>query len=169
MKIEMKAYLADSSISCDVMKRVESMCDSVGFDYPGDMFLCDAISEAADSNVPIYNDELLSSYQDVEMHIKDALHYGIPEDFSIPRIIGMGYQLFLEEVAYENISSIMFDRMAATANMDPRLTGDDVDPETTERVIATIESLCKDIDPNLTFDAIDALYVETMAPFKQKG
>ena len=167
MKIEMKTYQADRSISCSVMTRIEATCDSVAFDYPGDMLLCDAISEAADSGVPIYHQELLASYQDIEMHIKDALQYGIPEDFSIPKIIAMGYQLFLEEMAYENISNIVFDRMASSANMDPQLTGDDVDPEFTERVIETIESLCEDIDPNLTFDAIDALYVEAMAPFKK--
>jgi hypothetical protein len=56
MTIELREYSIENSLEQDDIELMNEF-----FDYDGGTYICDAISEIADSNVGIYNEEILKN------------------------------------------------------------------------------------------------------------
>jgi hypothetical protein len=92
---------------------VEEMLDKSGY-------LCDAISETADSNIPIYNAEIWEGASSISEYIEEAIAEGLAptegRDIDLIRIFQSGYYVFYQSLLYDNLDAIAFNYIAEKVN-----------------------------------------------------
>lgn len=72
-------------------------------------YICDAISEIADSNVSIYNSDLWDWARDNEEYVEQAVNeFGIDsKDFDLIRLFQQGQYLYNSEYMYEHLDEMI--------------------------------------------------------------
>jgi hypothetical protein len=92
---------------------VEEMLDKSGY-------LCDAISETADGNIPIYTQEVWENASKLQDWIEEAISEGIAPtgsgDVDLVKIFQSGYYVFYQELLYDNLDNLAYNYIAEKVN-----------------------------------------------------
>ena len=95
----------------DVNERVGLACRALLNDYcRASVSFEDAITEIADGITPVYTWELCRACADIrdyaDMAVNEGLYYADAENFSLDRLLMVGYCLFIENALRENLDDI---------------------------------------------------------------
>lgn len=141
-------YILDDEIDA-----VEEMLDRTGY-------LCDAVSETADSFIPIYTSDVWDNASKISEYIEEAISEGIApvhgnsSDIDLIRIFQSGYYVYYQSVIYDNLDEIVFNYVAEKIN-EYLGTVDNVDSIDIDGVNDAIENAVANIDNNDDYDALD--------------
>ena len=94
-----------------------------------DNYICDAVSELADSYVPIYYNDLWANAAEIRNYIEDAINEGLCDtrDTDLMRIFSAGYYQYFSQVIYENIEAIAYNVLVDYVNGMDFIEGLDID------------------------------------------
>lgn len=82
------------------------VCDEVT-EYSDSSYLCDAISEVASNNVPIYNQELCEKCWELNEYVAEAKAQGLLEGADdLFKMLEMGAYEYYTELLYNNLDTI---------------------------------------------------------------
>lgn len=147
--LEKKNYESLNCIDGDT-----DVCEEIE-DYTG--YICDAISEAADSFVSIYNSDLWENAPNIEGCIGDAISEGLVDlkNFDLMRLFQAGEYEYYIQLLYDNLETIVYNVAVNYLNENyPNVEVNEKD----------LEDVLTDIDNNNTFDditdAVDCLIEE---------
>lgn len=102
-------------------------------------YICDIITEIADSNVDIYTADLMKWNADNYSYVDDAMQeFGVPSEFDMVRAIQMGQYLCYERAMYENLSTLI--KLNILTNIDAE--------EITQEVLDRIDEIADAEDNN---------------------
>lgn len=117
-------------------------------DYSGHHYICDVISEIADSNIDIYYYDLFKWLPDNYSYVEEAIENGLVDtsNADIPKMIQAGQYEYNTQNLYENLDSIMLyyclDYIENTLNIE----------ELTESQYEELENKCTNVDNNDTLE-----------------
>jgi hypothetical protein len=100
----------------------EDALDSFVNDYTDSnhSYVCDIISEVADSSVPIYYNEIWEDAREIEEYIGEAIAQGLYEvsgtDFDLHKLFQAGYYQYYTQSLYQNLDEMVFNFMADMVN-----------------------------------------------------
>ena len=90
---------------------------------PGYSYICDGISEIADSNIDIYNYDLWDSAKDFQEWTEQAMGEGLADpnskDFTLEKAFQAGQYQYYTQVAYENEKALYFNILVNLLNDYP--------------------------------------------------
>lgn len=137
-----------------------------GVDYNGCCYICDMISEVADSSIDIYTSDLLDWVKNNYDYIEDALdEFGTPQDSNgkadFFQMIRQGEFLYYERLFYDNIDSFI-KYYVLKYLIDNKISIDD------EKLEELLEVDSTDIDNNDYLEDIDD-YVEEFLKDKEEN
>ena len=96
-KINLTRRITDND---EINERLIGARETLAYDYSGNIYICDAISEIADSATPVYYWELYEATPDlaewIEQGIEEGIIYIDAKDFSFPDLLMQGYYLMIE-------------------------------------------------------------------------
>lgn len=135
-----------------------------GVDYNGCYYICDMISEVADSFVDIYNDDLLDWAKNNYNYIEEALdEFGTPQDNNgkadFFQMIRQGQYLYYDNLFYDNIDNFI-KYYVLKYLIDNKISIDD------EKLEELLEVDSTDVDNNDYLEDIDN-YVEEFLKDKE--
>jgi hypothetical protein len=84
-------------------------------------YVCDAISEVADSYIPIYNSDVWKNASDIQEHIEEAIAQGLAPteggtDIDLVKIFQAGYYQYYTQSLYNNLDTLAFNYIADKVN-----------------------------------------------------
>lgn len=87
--------------------------------YNGSMYVCDAISELADSYIPIYDNDVWKDAYEISDYIEQAISEGLVDtsDINLVKIFQGGYYCYYTELLNNNLDAIAFNIIANNINM----------------------------------------------------
>ena len=155
--LERKDY---ESLNCidndiDVCKELE---DGTGY-------ICDAISETADSNVSIYNNNLWENAPAIRDYIEAAIEEGLVDTSKVDlmKIFQAGEYEYYTQLLYDNLKTIIYNIAVEYINKEyPDIEIDEDD----------LENVLDDIDNNDDFDRITEAvdeFIEDMQNEEEEG
>ena len=153
--IENKGYnligILDDEIDC-----LESFVN----DYSGTTYLCDSITEIADSYIPIYHNHIWENVSDIQEYVEEAIAQGLVDtsgrNVDLVRIFQAGYYEYYSQALYNNLDSLCYNYIANAVN-DTLNNNDDLTAESLdfESIIESIENEVADSDNNNTYDDLN--------------
>ena len=148
--VEIKEYQLKHILDGEI-DVIEEMLDKSGY-------LCDAISETADSNIPIYNAEVWEDAHKISEYIEDAISEGIAPtgagDVDLIKIFQSGYYVFYQELLYENLDTLAFNYITNKVN-EFLMNFNGADKVDITEVESVIEEETDSTDNNDTFSDLD--------------
>lgn len=121
-------------------------------------YVCDAISELADSYIPIYTGEIWEGASDISDYIEQAIAEGLaPVDgrnIDLSKIFQSGYYVYYQESLYKNLDAMAFNYVVDKIN-EFLSEVDDVSELDIDEIEGEIESATDSYDNNNTFDDLD--------------
>lgn len=117
-------------------------------DYSGYQYICDVISEIADSNIDIYYADLFEWCKHNYEWVEEAIAQGLCDlqNPDIPKMIQAGQYEYNTQDLYENLDSIMLNYCLNYIEHDLELT------EITQEQFEKIENKCTNVDNNDTLE-----------------
>lgn len=124
-----------------------------GVDYNGCYYICDMITEVADSFVDIYNDDLLEWAKDNYSYIEEALdELGTPQDSNgkadFIKMIQQGEYLYYERLFYNNLDEFIKYYILKYL-IDNEISIDD------DKLDNLLDYITSEIDHNQEFNEVD--------------
>lgn len=115
--------------SDELIESVSNALHNVAEQYSGDIYICDAILEQADSCVPVWNKAVLDQAGDLEEYVGEVIREGLIDlsrnKFSLVNLMRVAWYEFIQENVYQEVSTIAFNYMADLLNDgDAELNGD---------------------------------------------
>lgn len=111
-------------------------------------YICDAISEYADSYVPIYNSEIWSNASDCQEWIENAMNEGLTEGVTdLVKIFQIGMYLYYQEMASTELPTMAFNVMCNA--LEDINFKDDADESEIDDIM---DSLANEFDHNDSWD-----------------
>ena len=102
-------------------------------------YICDIITEIADSNVDIMTADLMKWNAGNYSYVEDAIQeFGVPSDFDMVRMIQQGQYLCYERAMYENLSTLI--KLSILTNIEAE--------EITQEVLDRIDEIADAEDNN---------------------
>lgn len=102
MMLDYKAY----EIYEDIFGDDQSVCDEVT-EYPESSYLCDAIMEVADANIPSYDFDLCKVCWELNSYVEEAKFQGLLEGANdLMQILRIGAYEYYTELLYDNLDTI---------------------------------------------------------------
>jgi len=154
--LEKKDY---TSLHC--IKDDTDSCQEVETNYNGSTYLCDAISETADRNVNIYNNELWKTAPSISDYIEEAIEQGLVDTSKVDlmRIFMAGEYQYYTQLLYDNLETIVYNYAVNYINNKyPELEIDEDD----------LESALSKIDNNNRFDDVEDIVSELFEELTEK-
>jgi hypothetical protein len=160
--IEMRSYELLGNLD-DELDALESFV----VDYDGSTYICDAISEIADSYIPIYNYDVWKNASNIQEHIEEAIASGIAptegNNLDLIRIFQAGYYQYYTQSLYNNLDTLAFnyiaDKVNEAINNLNKETQESIDLEAVE---SSIEDETYGYDNNNTYDDLDEFTKEVI-------
>lgn len=85
--------------------------------YSDSQYICDAISEIADSYIPIYTNAVWENASDISEYIEDAISQGLGSlENGLISVFQSGYYNYYTQVLYNNFDSFKFNYVALALN-----------------------------------------------------
>jgi len=107
MRIEKRDYSLELSDQTDI-------CENLEDELSGYTYICDGISEQADSCVDIYNHDLWESAKDFQEWIERAQKEGLSEGVTdLIKLFQIGQYQYYTQMAYDNEKEIYFNIILA--------------------------------------------------------
>lgn len=152
--IELRSYNLLNDLEDD-----QDVIDSFIGDYSGSTYICDAISEIADSQIPIYTSDIWDGARNIREYIEEAQESGLCEGVTdIDKIMQAGYYQYYTQVLYDNLDTMAFNIVAEKVNNKLADLDDDAyDLIDLYELDAEIENETDGYDNNNTFDDLDSL------------
>lgn len=125
------------------------------FDYSDDNYICDTISEIADSNVEVSNYHLWENAPKISEWIERAIEEGLVDttNFDLMRCFMAGHYEYNTEVLYNNIEELIYNYAVKKINDMEIEIDDNFDIDEFE---SELESRLSNIDNNSKFYEIDS-------------
>ena len=116
MAIEKLDYKLNGILDCE-LDIIEELAND--FDQDNSSYVCDAISEKADSYTPIYYNEIWENARDIDEYIEQAVSEGFVDtsNFDLMKLFQAGYYVYNTEVLYENFGIIAFNKVVDYVNI----------------------------------------------------
>lgn len=113
------------------------------FEYSGNTYVCDAITEIGDNFIPIYTSDVWKNAGDIQEYIEEAIAQGIAHvegtNIDLIRIFQAGYYQYYCQSLYDNLDTLAFnyiaDKINEAVNELNRATLDAIDFEAVEKAI----------------------------------
>jgi hypothetical protein len=125
-------------------------------------YICDAISEAADSAIPIANYEIWKYASDISEYIEDAISEGLapvdPSNVDLIKIFQAGYYQYYNQALYTNLDIMVYNYMVEQVNeyLD-QMDEDILDELDMAEIEERLEDEADNFDNNNMFDFIDEI------------
>lgn len=86
--------------------------------YTGSQYVCDVISEIADSYIPIYNNDVWDGASEIRDYIEQAISEGLADttNADLIKIFQAGYYCYFTEILYNNLDAIAFNTIVEKVN-----------------------------------------------------
>lgn len=124
-------------------------------------YVCDVISEVADSYIPIYNHSVWENASALQDYIEDAISEGIAGveggDIDLVKIFQAGYYVYYQQSLYDNLDTIAFNMVVDKVN-EYLAEQDTVENLDLDGIENTIESETENFDNNNQMDSIDDIF-----------
>jgi hypothetical protein len=152
-----------SKKSYGLIGRLEDEIDALEqfADHSG--YICDAISEIADSYIPIYDGDVWANISDISDFVEDAISEGIAPvssgDVDLIRIFQSGYYIYYQQSLYDNLEELVYNYVVDKVN-DYLNTLDDTSNLDMEAIEGEIENATGNIDNNDTFSDLDDIVTQ---------
>ena len=116
MTIEKRDYKLNGLLDGEV-DAIEELATE--FDNNSDAYVCDAITETADSYIPVYNYDLWENARDISEYIEQAVSEGLVDtsNLDLMKTFQAGYYVYYTEVLYENFEIIAFNKVVDGVNI----------------------------------------------------
>lgn len=134
-----------------ILDNEEDMLSSFENDYTGSsMYVCDLISEVADSYIPIYYNDIWEHARDISDYIEEAQAQGLAEGVEdLQKLFQCGYYQYYTESLYKNLDTIAYNMVVDKINEHlGTLTESVIDNIDFGELESKIEELTKDYDNN---------------------
>jgi len=133
--------------------------------YDGSTYVCDAISEIADSNIPIYNNDIWKNVQDIQEYIEQAISSGIVDTshngIDLIKVFQGGYYEYNTQLLYANLDSVAFNMVADKLNeYFNTLTEEQLTSLDLTEIEEELESKTEHFDNNNYLSVIDDIFEE---------
>lgn len=134
-------------------------------EYDGSTYVGDAISEVADSNVPIYYNDIWKNAQDIQEYIEQAVAEGLVDTSSnqidLNKIFQVGYYEYITRLLYANVDSFAFNTVAVKLNeYFNTLTEEQLASLDFADIEEDLESKTENFDNNNHLSVIDDIFEE---------
>ena len=134
-------------------------------EYDGSTYVGDAISEVADSNVPIYYNDIWKNAQDIQEYIEQAVAEGLVDTSSnqidLNKIFQVGYYEYNTRLLYANVDSFAFNMVADKLNeYFNTLTEEQLASLDFADIEEDLESKTENFDNNNHLSVIDDIFEE---------
>lgn len=134
-------------------------------EYDGSTYVGDAISEVADSNVPIYYNDIWKNAQDIQEYIEQAVAEGLVDTSSnqidLNKIFQAGYYEYNTRLLYANVDSFAFNTVADKLNeYFNTLTEEQLASLDFADIEEDLESKTENFDNNNYLSVIDDIFEE---------
>lgn len=128
-------------------------------------YVCDVISEVADSYIPTHNNDVWKNASDIQEHIEEAIASGLAGveggNIDLIRIFQAGYYQYYTQSLYNNLDELAFNAVAEKVNEYLNtLTEEEVAKIDIFEVESAIEEDVDNFDNNNQLDAIDDIAKE---------
>jgi hypothetical protein len=81
-------------------------------------YVCDAINELADNNVPIYYNDIWEHARDSKDYVENAQKEGLCEGVTdVEKLFQIGYYMYYQQSLYNNLDVIAFNEVAEKVNV----------------------------------------------------
>lgn len=127
-------------------------------DYKHSTYVGDAITQAADSAIPIYNSDVWKNAADIEEYIEEAIASGIAPtqgDINLIGIFQAGYYQYYSQSLYNNLDVLVYNHIVEEIN---EYINGNIDEEVEldfESIEEHIEDEAGDFDNNNQFSILD--------------
>lgn len=116
-------------------------------------YICDAITEQADSAIPIYYADIWKNAKDISEYIEDAISEGLApvdgNDIDLQRIFQAGYYNFYTSLLYDNLDIIAYNTVVSKVNEHiEKLTEEQLEKIDMDDIEERIERETEDYDIN---------------------
>lgn len=150
--------------SDNVQASIKDALYQLTHNYSNGTYLCDAIMEVADHNVPVYNGAVLDEAVYLEEYAARAVEEGLytikRETFSIVDLFRVAYYMVIEEAVYGNIQDVIYNIMVETVNTYCDEHGiDEIDTDSLEDELSSIAKMLGTDD---TYSRIEASALEAI-------
>jgi len=113
--LELKAYNLLGELNDE-----QDLLESFISDYKHTTYVGDAITEAADSYIPVYNSDVWKNAADIQEYIEEAIASGIAGveggDIDLIRIFQAGYYQYYSQSLYNNLDEMVYNHIVEEVN-----------------------------------------------------
>lgn len=132
--------------------------------FSGSTYICDAITEISDNNIPIYYNEIWANVKDISEYIERGLEEGIADiSKGLEVVFQVGYYLYHSDNLYNNLEELKFNFAAEALNKYIQAHELSLNIEGLENAITDLVS---DIDNNSTYDELENVITELVDNIK---
>lgn len=120
-------------------------------------YICDAVSEIADSYIPIYNYDVWANASDIQEYIEEALASGLVDttgDIDLIKIFQAGYYEYYSQSLNNNLDAMTYNYVANKVN-EYLNTLEDVEGIDLDEVESEISDATTNYDHNNDFDDLE--------------
>jgi len=152
--LEKKEY---SSLHC--IDGDTDACEDL-LNYSGGTYICDAITETADSNVHIYNNDLWETAPSISDYIEEAIEEGLVDTSKVDlmKIFMAGEYQYYTQLLYDNLETIVYNY--AVDCLNKKYPDIEIDED-------ELKAKLEGIDNNDTFDKIEEAVEELIEEMKE--
>jgi hypothetical protein len=129
-------------------------------EYDGGTYLCDAITEIADSNIPIYSNDIWENAKEIREYIEEAVEQGLTE--------GVTAEKHADTHTYTThtiLDKMVFNFMARKMN-EFLYENEEIENLDINAIESFFEDESEDFDNNESFDDIQSIVDDTIQAIK---
>lgn len=146
----------------DIFGDDETVCNEVS-EYSDSTYLCDAISEIADNNIPTYTSEMFEKAWELQEYVDEAISQGLCDIANtLLQFLQAGTYEYYTQLLYNNLDTIATNIATDTINeeFDIELT-----EEQKEELLDVVTEAFENTDHNDTIYDIKEKAIEVMKEF----